>query len=267
MKGTKKESTYSRKQIAKGKGVINTLINKLPFELHLPGYQYCGPGTKLEKRLARGDTGKNLLDQACKEHDIAYSQKKSVEDRRDADKILIEKAWNRVKSPDAKFGEKASALLVTNMMKAKVKMGMGAGKKKQRKVTFKSAVQSAKKELKEKKPTTVQKSIRLALSAAKRLTKKKQNKTKIKIPRVIQVPKNGGILPLIPIFAGLSALGALSGGAAGIASAVNSAKNAKAKLIESTRHNKAMEDIAMGKGLYLKPYKTGLGLYLPNQKN
>ena len=27
-----------------GQGFVNTLINSLPIELHLPGYQFCGPG-------------------------------------------------------------------------------------------------------------------------------------------------------------------------------------------------------------------------------
>lgn len=49
------------------KGVVNTLINKLPFELHVPMYQYCGPGTRLEKHLKRNDPGINE-----KDHDIAY---------------------------------------------------------------------------------------------------------------------------------------------------------------------------------------------------
>lgn len=51
--------------------LLNWLINHLPFELHLPGYNYCGPGTKLIKRLKRGDKGVNKLDEYCKEHDIA----------------------------------------------------------------------------------------------------------------------------------------------------------------------------------------------------
>ncbi|XP_018573827.1 uncharacterized protein LOC108912895 [Anoplophora glabripennis] len=49
----------------------------------------------------------------------------------------------------------------------------------------------------------------------------------------------------------LSALGALGGGAAGFVKAVNDTKDAKQKLEESKRHNIAMEEIAMGKGLYL----------------
>ena len=30
-----------------GKGVVNKLINNLPFEAHLPGHNFTGPGTKL----------------------------------------------------------------------------------------------------------------------------------------------------------------------------------------------------------------------------
>ena len=74
-------------------GLINKLINRLPVELHLPGYQYCGPGTKLAKHLARGDKGVNLLDTACKEHDIAYSQnRENIEERNNKDRVLADKA-------------------------------------------------------------------------------------------------------------------------------------------------------------------------------
>ncbi|XP_044582972.1 uncharacterized protein LOC123263990 [Cotesia glomerata] len=80
----------------KGKGLVNRIINKLPFELHIPSYQYCRPGTKLAKRLARGDPGINQLDAACKKHDIAYSNnRENLEARHEADKVLAEKAWQR----------------------------------------------------------------------------------------------------------------------------------------------------------------------------
>jgi hypothetical protein len=82
--------------------------------------------------------------------------------------------------------------------------------------------------------------------------------------RVLPLPKTGGVLPLLPIFAGLSALGSLAGGAAGVAKAINEARDARKKLSEMQRHNETMEAIALrrGKGLYFKPYKTGLGLYM-----
>lgn len=37
--------TLKRKsKTQRGKGLINKIIDKLPFELHVPSYQYCGPG-------------------------------------------------------------------------------------------------------------------------------------------------------------------------------------------------------------------------------
>lgn len=254
----------SQRKIVKGEGLLNSVINKLPVELHLPGYQYCGPGTKLEERLAKGDPGINLLDQACKQHDISYSKLKNTPERHIADTILAEKAWQRVKSKDAGLRERANALLVTNLMKAKVKFGMGVTdnktKKSQCKLTFNKSIKNVGKIVMTKKPHNLNKAIKIALSAAKRIIKRNRN---IKTPRVISVPKSGGVVPfLVPLFAGLSALGALSGGAAGIAKAVDEAFNAKKDLEEKKRHNTKMESIAMGNGLHLKPYKKGLGLFL-----
>ena len=50
---TKKRVTSCRKAVKRrrrGRGVLNKVINNLPVEMHIPGYQYCGPGTKLTKR-------------------------------------------------------------------------------------------------------------------------------------------------------------------------------------------------------------------------
>lgn len=274
----------------KGKGLLNTLINKLPLELHLPGYQYCGPGTKLRQRLARGDPGINLLDQACKEHDISYSKFKNTSDRHIADRILTEKAWQRVKSGDASLGEKANALLVTNLLKAKTKFGMGCSKNKDKKpkkkaknkkendnksnldknakqLSFRKIITVVGNNIKRKKPFNLEKAIQIAISSAKKTVRKNSNN--IKTPRVISVPKIGGVIPfLVPLFAGLSALGALTGGAAGVAKAVNDISIAKKDLEEKKRHNQQMESVAVGQGLYLKPYRKGFGLYLnPQPKN
>lgn len=111
--------------------VINTAIDVIPVELHLPGgYQYCGPGTKLEKRLKRGDPGINELDRACKDHDIAYAKYSDTSNRAKADTSLADQAWRRVISSDATFGERAAALAVSAAMKAKT--AIGGGKKKRR---------------------------------------------------------------------------------------------------------------------------------------
>jgi hypothetical protein len=260
-----------------GEGIVNEAINRLPFELHLPGYQFCGPGTKLHKRLIRGDVGINPLDGACKEHDIAYSlYKDNIKKRHEADRLLQEKAWQRVKSSDASLGEKTAAWTVTNIMKAKRKLGMGMKRKKSRKTKQMSfnvhVLRKVKHALRRSGVRDLKRGASVALIAAKKSVKAAGGKKKIKIPRVITIPKTGGFLPLLPaIFAGLSALGGLAGGAAGIAKAVNDSRAATQKLQESQRHNKLMEAIALGnkKGsaLYLKPYKKGLGLYTNVSKN
>lgn len=242
-----------------GGGLINSVINNLPFELHLPGYNYCGPGTRLKERLLRGDKGINKLDEACMRHDIAYSNYKSLKDRHKADLELLNMAKSRVKSKDAGRREKMASWLVSKVMKSKLKLGAGIK-------TFKTAVSKVRSQLKKHKPKNTKSAINFAYQAAKKFLSKNH---RVRLPRVIPVPKTGGILPLIPIFAGLSALGALAGGAAGIAKAVNDYKSAKANFNESQRHNKTMESIALGKGLYLKPYKKGSGLYtrVPKSKN
>lgn len=77
------------------------------------------------------------------------------------------------------------------------------------------------------------------------------------------MPKRDGVLPLIPVFVGLSALGALVEGDAGVTRAVNDSQVAMKRFVESTRQNEMMEANPLrGKGLYLKPYKTNMGLHL-----
>jgi len=116
-----------------GSGLLNDLINKLPFELHAPRnwnfdtYNYYGPGTKLQERLARGDKGINPLDEACKKHDIWYRDHKKTEDRWVADKELQKAAWNRVTSADADLNERGVALATSGGMWLKRKLGMGLG--------------------------------------------------------------------------------------------------------------------------------------------
>ncbi|XP_050547251.1 uncharacterized protein LOC126909398 [Daktulosphaira vitifoliae] len=225
-----------RQRGKRGAGILNTVINKLPFEAHIPGYQFAGPGTRLEKRLKRGDIGVNPLDAACRNHDIIYSKYKNLEDRHKADKVLEHQAWERVLAKDAKLPERVAAWSVTNAMKLKRKLGMG----------FKRVVHAAKLD-KNAQQMDLLSVAKQSLKAARRVVRKK----KIPLPRTINVPKTkGGVLPLIPIFAGLSALGALAGGAANVV---------KMATELSRKGNTA---ISMGKGFYLQPYKSGSGFKL-----
>jgi hypothetical protein len=240
----------------KGSGIINSVINKLPIELHLPGYQFCGPGTKLEKRLLKGDRGINKLDEACMYHDIAYNNN-DLNVRHKADLQLLNMAKKRLQSKDAGKREKVASWIVKNAMKAKLRAGAGVR-------SFMKIVKTIQNKIKKTKPKDKRTAIRYAYAAAKKLF---GNKKGLRLPRCIPVPKCGGILPLIPIFAGLSALGSLAGGAAGIAKAVNDYKVAKKNFEESKRHNKMMEAVALGKGVYIKSHKKGAGLYLNPSKN
>lgn len=240
----------------KGSGLLNNLINNLPFEAHLPGYNFCGPGTKLEKRLLRGDKGINKLDEACMQHDIAYTKSNDLKQRHKADLTLLNMAKQRTRTKDVSRGEKLASWLVSKVMKTKLKKGAGVK-------TFKSVTNKIRAKLKKTKPKSNCHAIESAYLTAKKIF----SKHKVRLPRVIPLPKTGGILPLIPIFAGLSALGSLAGGAAGIAKAVHDYKSAQKGLQESERHNKMMESIALGKGLYVKPYKKGNGLFFKNSKN
>lgn len=267
-------------------GFIDYIVNKLP-EIHIPGYQYCGPGTKLEERLARGDPGINKLDQACKRHDIAYSQLESSKERRRADKDLISQAFPRVYSRDAKLGERAAALLVSGLMSAKVglsKIGLGleeeskkmkqrkikqkksAGKgkgkggrrstksKKQKSITFGKLLSGVKANVKKSKNKSakLKDTIRAAIRTAKHI---KRNKA-VKMPRILKLPKYGGnVLPILPILSVLGAIGNISSSAASVVKTIRSIEEAKAS-------NDLVGQKKIGRGLYLTPNPNGSGFYL-----
>ncbi len=72
---TIKSSGVEFKDDKERRDVHETILRMFPnTEFHFPSYNYLGPGTKLEKRLKRGDAPKNRLDAAAMQHDIAYSR-------------------------------------------------------------------------------------------------------------------------------------------------------------------------------------------------
>lgn len=256
----------------KGCRLLNWFINNLPIEIHFPGYNYCGPGTRLQKRLIRGDKGINLLDEHCKEHDIVYNNYSSLEDRHKADLKLMKMAKQRALAHDSTIGEKLAAHLVNKAMLAKVSAGAGLKGSRKRKSPksgtglknkLKHIISYTKKRLSHLKPTCKKAAIDLAIAAAREMV----SGSSVKLPRYIPVPKTGGFLPLIPLFAGLSAVGSLAGGAAGIAKVVEEVKDAQERLKEMKRHNGKMESLSIGKGLQIKQHKNGLKICLPRQTN
>lgn len=234
---------------------MNKVVNNLPIELHLPGYQYCGRGTKLETRLTRGDPRINPLDAACKEHNITDSHNlENMKIKNAADAVLADKAWQTARSDDASIGEKDAAYAITNAMEVNNKLGMSVKKKPS--ITLDKVVEATSKPI---SPSILYKDvIRKPLKAAPGVVKKAGGQETIHIPRILKVPsKVGRFLPSIPIFAR-----SLAGVTAGIVKALKDASAAKRQFKENPRHNTAMEVIALGEGLYLKPYKKGCGFYL-----
>jgi len=60
--------------------VFNKAVSNLPFELHLPGHNFTGPGTKLDRRLNPDGTPVdwskliNRVDEAPYHHDLCYAK-------------------------------------------------------------------------------------------------------------------------------------------------------------------------------------------------
>ena len=136
---------------------------------------------------------------------------------------------------------------VTTAMKAKRKVGGGCG--------FKAEVKASKNVMKK---NIGEKNLTKLTKKYVAVTQKAFKTKKTKVPRLITIPKKGGVLPLIQIFAILSILGALTDGVANVVEVAN----------EFNRNTPSH----LGNGLYLTPckgnsYKIGSGLYLTPYKS
>lgn len=173
----KKKYKINSKNKKKGYGVIDYIINKLP-EVHVPTYQYCGPGTDLETRLNRGDPGINKLDTACKQHDISYSKVNDSKERYKADKALTKQAFKRIFAKDSKLSERATAALVSGLMTAKMglsKIGFGLGSRRRR-------------------GNRRRKTRKYGGTIRKRRTTNRRRTRRTRQSRILNIPKFGGIV-------------------------------------------------------------------------
>jgi len=256
-----------------GGGLVNSLIDNLPLELHVPGYEYLGPGTNLDLKLSQGVKPKNKLDEAAQNHDIAYARSSDVDKRHEADYKLQEDAWKRVIADDSDIGEKAAAYLTTNAMK--VKRWLGAGIKypinldeKEQKLILEG--------IKLKKPITldldheqlirtknsVMNETYLPLSTyqikqiKKGVKQKKPIKLQLKVPQLEYINENnktGGFLPAL-----LEALPIISAIATNLVNAYNN-KKANNKLVEERIQSNRTEKENLGYGLvsdFINHYKN-----------
>ena len=121
-------------------GFLDKIIDNLPIELHLPGYRFCGPGSKLQMRLKRGDQPKNQLDAFCLQHDLAYAnkneeqgnknQEQANKKRADADLVLEKQASLLARTKGTSLRERSEARFVQLAMAAKRKLRGGEKKEK-----------------------------------------------------------------------------------------------------------------------------------------
>ena len=80
--------------------------------------------------------------------------------------------------------------------------------------------------------------------------------SKKSLKEIREQEKEGGIFPLIPIFAGLAAAGSIAGGTAAIANAVNSKKSQDVQLEWERAHDTRVEQL-LKEGLQLPEYQKG----------
>lgn len=115
-----------------GSGVINDAINKIPFEMHLPGHNFTGPGTQLlhgKTRLNPDLTYKefskptNRVDETAYQHDVCYLKNKDTKTRNEVcDKKMLEDL-DDIKNPTIR--ERMERAVVKPIIKAKKTFGLG----------------------------------------------------------------------------------------------------------------------------------------------
>ena len=114
------------------------------------------------------------------------------------------------------------------------------------------------------KDSTLEKKLRRIVDEGKPTTASVKGERKYASKKILKEikdheTKEGGIFPLIPIFAGIAAAGSIAGGSAAIANAVNSKKSQDAKLEHDKAHDDRVETLLQGKGIYLPEYQKGNG--------
>ena len=108
---------------------LNTLVNKLSFEMHLPGHNFTGSVTKPYKRLNPDGTPKdwsipiNSVDNAAYHHDLCYSKHDDTKTRNQVcDKTMLGELSGIV---NPTLRERIDKSIAAKLIKAKVNFGLG----------------------------------------------------------------------------------------------------------------------------------------------
>ena len=116
-------------------GVLNKVsqnfqlpLQKFPGEMHIPGMNFAGPGTRLEYRLNDDGTPKEFskpidrVDQAAYYHDLAYNEYSDTENRNIADREML-KDLSEIENPTIR--EKIEMAIIKPIINTKQKFGLG----------------------------------------------------------------------------------------------------------------------------------------------
>ena len=104
---------------------------KFPGEMHVPGMNFAGPGTNLDKRLTSTDAYQewskpvDRVDNAAYHHDLAYKYFNDKQTRSLADQMMLEE-MNSIQNPTQK--EIRERKIIEPIISAKAKFGLGVVK-------------------------------------------------------------------------------------------------------------------------------------------
>ena len=109
---------------------------KFPGEMHVPGMNFAGPGTNLDKILTSTDAYQewskpvNRVDNAAYHHDLAYKYFNDKQTRNLADQMMLEE-MNSIQNPTQK--EIRERKIIETIISAKAKFGLGVPTKNSKK--------------------------------------------------------------------------------------------------------------------------------------
>ena len=119
----------TKTQFIKRDAIGGGLVNKFPFEMHLPGHTFTGPGTNLYKRLNPDATPKewripiNRVDNAAYHHDLCYSKHDDTKTKNDVCVKTMPGELSGIVNPTLR--DRIDKSIVGKLIKAKVNFWLG----------------------------------------------------------------------------------------------------------------------------------------------
>ena len=125
-----KRARRKRRPEQRGGGIknfLNKAINKLPIEMHWPGHNFTGPGTKLERRLDSKDKPLahskpiNRVDETSMHHDLCYRDNTTRAGRTKCDWEMVKRLKN-INKPSIR--ERLERTIIGGIIGGKARLGV-----------------------------------------------------------------------------------------------------------------------------------------------